>query len=488
MSDIVVSGLCLDSRRLKFGDLFIALRGISQDGREYIPMAIEKGAKAILVEGPLDSRFAEFRQKVPLIEFPDLRKSISHIASRFFEQPSQQLKVIGITGTNGKTSTAQWIAQLLMAQQQTCGLLGTLGQGFLNALKDEHCTTPNPIRTQEILASFYEQGARTVAMEVTSHALTQGRVEGVRFNTAIFTNLTRDHLDYHAGMEAYFQAKQRLFTEFKPAFCIINADDSYGHRLLESLGNREGVIGYSLVDTADRTGNKWRGPLIQARDLVLGTDKIQATLHSPWGEAQLLCPVLGRFNVSNVLAAIAAVCLQGLPFQETVKAARGLTAVPGRMLCLGGHPSQPVVVVDFAHTPDALAQVLAALRGHCQGRLWCVFGCGGDRDRGKRPEMGKVVEELADEIVITQDNSRTESFLDIQENILQGVATPSRIKIEPDRAKAIEWAVSAAAPNDLVLIAGKGHEQYQITQGNKIPFSDQTVAQQALDRRIACLN
>lgn len=494
LEELRIQGLSLDSRRLKQGDLFIALKGLVQDGRRYIPEAIKKGAVAILSDAVQDDKINSlFRAdqrlsppSVPIIYYSDLRNSLSHIAARFFDDPSRAIPVIGITGTNGKTSCSHFIAQIFSEENKRCGVMGTLGNGLLPALSATDCTTLDPIQTQEQLFNLKNLGAELVAMEVTSHALTQGRVEALHFHTGIFTNLTRDHLDYHQSMQNYFQAKQRLFTELTPKFSIVNLDDEHGQLLVQELIRRNlptEIIGYTQ-NPKKNTENGYS--LVSAQSITLDETGIKAVIHSPWGEGTLECPLLGNFNLSNILASLAAVIVQGVPFNDALKAIKNIKTVSGRMVTLGGEKNQPRVVVDYAHTPDALSKVLKALRAHCKGTLWCVFGCGGDRDRGKRSEMAKVVEELSDKIILTQDNPRTEDPNRIMEDIIAGFKNPNAttLQIDQDRRSAISLAVLNANSEDIILVAGKGHEPYQIIGTEKIPFSDQSEVIQALKRRI----
>lgn len=526
MNELYIKGLSLDSRTIKSGDLFVALSGNQQDGKHYIPDAINKGAVAVLVE-PSTSAEKMKSAKVPVIEFSNLRNSVSAIAGRFFSDPSKQLSLIAITGTNGKTSCSHFIAQILENLNYPCGVMGTLGNGFLNdlkVLKQTTNTTIDPISTQEVLASLKEQGAKACAMEVTSHALTQGRVEGLAFKTAIFTNLTRDHLDYHQDMQSYFAAKKRLFTELKPKNIVINVDDTYGQALLEELcfsnknasnntsnttsynasytnsDNKETnhkviVIAYGtnpeLISKLERKylGNKLEPLWLVAKDLIFTEEGSKANIRTPWGEGELVCPLLGLFNLSNILASLAAVSLENIPLSQSLAKIKNLKSVTGRMTAVKNISKNtlkdPMVIIDYAHTPDALAQVLKALRLHCTGKLFCVFGCGGDRDKGKRKEMAAIAEMFSDKVVVTQDNPRTENPDAIIEDILQGFKEPKKIILEPNRREAIAFAIQNAQKEDFVLIAGKGHEDYQIIGNEKFPFSDLKEAEEALSRRIA---
>ncbi len=512
MNEIKIKGMALDSRRVKPGDLFIALSGNVEDGRRYIPDAIDKGAAAVLVEpfaaimaGGIQAQALSKKTNIPIIEFSHLRNSISAMAGRFFSDPSKELSLIAITGTNGKTSCSHFIAQILEAQKHPCAVMGTLGNGFLNALHNSNPitnTTLDPISAQQELAALKEQGAAVVAMEVTSHALTQGRVEGLHFKTAIFTNLTRDHLDYHHDMQSYFAAKKRLFTEFNPSNVIINVDDEYGQTLLNeimTLKHNNSKSFASMRVFAFYT-NLERGKQLQlhyqtrsqgneidwiiAKDLTFTDEGLRANIETPWGKGELLCPLFGHFNLSNVLAALAAVCVENVPFVKGLEVIQHLKPVAGRMISLKNNPKGPKVVVDYAHTPDALLQVLQALRLHCRGKLWCVFGCGGDRDRGKRPEMAAIAEAFSDKIIVTQDNPRTENPDIIIQDIMQGFKTPKKIILEPNRKEAIALAINSTEAKDIVLVAGKGHEDYQIIGTEKFPFSDQLEAIEALNRRI----
>lgn len=502
MNDVSIRGIALDSRKVAPGDLFIALSGEKLDGRCFIQQAIESGAAAVLTEklssgdnvvnlqsiGTKKSAIHGNDSRVPIIEYSDLKDTLGFIASRFYGEPSRKMPVIGITGTNGKTSCTHFIAQLSSFFGKRCAVVGTLGAGFLPDLQSFGLTTPDAIMLHSILADLQQKEADSVAIEVTSHALMQGRVSGLHFHTAIFTNLTRDHLDYHENFEAYFQAKLRLFFLHKPKHIILNLDDPYGVRAAELLAKAEfkpviiGITTEEHIPTASKILVK---DIISTHHLQMSDAGIQAEIRSPWGTGHVQCHLLGRFNLSNILISIAAVCLQGLPFSQVLSKLESLIPVAGRMNHLGSRANQPSVVIDYAHTPDALTQVLTALRPHCLGKLWCVFGCGGDRDPGKRPLMAQAAEQGSDNIIVTQDNPRTENPDQIIADILKGFSnTPQKtIMIEPDRAKAIALAIEQADPQDLIVIAGKGHETHQIIKTEKIPFVDEHYARSALERR-----
>jgi UDP-N-acetylmuramoyl-L-alanyl-D-glutamate--2,6-diaminopimelate ligase len=380
------------------------------------------------------------------------------------------MTIAAVTGTNGKTSVAHFIAQAWEREFGRAGLIGTLGFGPLDALEPATHTTPDPFTLNRILAHCIDDGVDHLAMEVSSHALAQGRVDTVQIDAAIFTNLSRDHLDYHEDMEAYAAAKLRLFTEHAPRFSVINRDDMTGRKWIRELSGQQ-VLSYGLMPGAELT----------AEVLTMDADGMALRFHSPWGHAELRTGLIGQFNALNLLATAGTLTLLGMSWSDTVRELEAVRAVPGRMVRLGGAPGQPVVVIDYAHTPDALAQSLAAVRDHLSGRLTCVFGCGGNRDRGKRAQMGQLAESLADRLVVTSDNPRFESVNSIINDVLRGVGDRKRVAVEPDRATAIRAAIDQAGPGDIVLIAGKGHETWQEVAGQKIPFSDEATVQAVLE-------
>ena len=464
-----VSGLALDSRAVRPGDLFLALRGQRHDGRDFLAAAAAAGAVAALVDAATPGA------PLPVFEVAELAQRISAIAGRFYGEPSRALAVTGITGTNGKTTCCQLLAQLFTALEAPAGVIGTLGAGLLGAApQDTGFTTPDAVATQRLLAELRAAGARRVAMEVSSHSLAQGRVAAVRFHTALFTNLSRDHLDYHAGMDAYRDAKARLFRQLGLQVAVVNLDDPVGRTIAAELPAHVRRLGYSA---------QGRGAELRVVWADFGAAGIRARIATPWGTGELSSPLPGAFNLANLLAVIAAACGQGFALDAVLAAVPRLRAAPGRMQEVGG--GRPRVIVDYAHTPDALAQTLAALRPATEGRLWCVFGCGGERDRGKRPQMGTVAARGADVLVLTSDNPRGEDPQGILAEILAGLSAPQRatVAVMADRRRAIEHAIAAAAAEDCVLIAGKGHETWQEIHGVRWPFDDAAVARAALAAR-----
>jgi UDP-N-acetylmuramoyl-L-alanyl-D-glutamate--2,6-diaminopimelate ligase len=378
-----------------------------------------------------------------------------------------------VTGTNGKTSVSHFVAEALERHHaQPVGVLGTLGQALGGSVREGALTTPDCIAVHRAMAEFVAGGARIAVMEASSHALVQQRLAGLRVHTGVFTNLSRDHLDYHADMQAYAAAKKRLFTDFAPRFAIINHDDPVGRGWCGELAPATQVLSYGLEAGAELTA------AIRCQD----AEGMSLSLASPWGAGELRTCLMGRFNVSNLLAAAGTLTLLGMPWEDTLHELEMVQPVPGRMMRLGGLPGQPVVVIDYAHTPDALAKSLAAVREHLSGNLVCVFGCGGDRDRGKRAQMGRIAAELADRPILTSDNPRFESPTSIINDVLHGIQDRSGVVVEPDRALAILRAVTESGPGDIVLIAGKGHERYQEISGRRIPFSDEAAVRTALER------
>lgn len=469
----LISGVCMDSRIVRPGDLFLACTGSRTTGVRYIDEALRRGAAAVAVEA--DSIGAWIHGAVPLIPVADLAMQAGVIVARFFGDPSSALNVIGITGTNGKSSVAHYIAgSLHRLKAGSAGLIGTLGYGPFGQLAPAVLTTPDPVTLQGEFARMRAAGVQTVVMEVSSHALQQGRIAGVAFRTAVFTNLSRDHLDFHGDMQGYGLAKRRLFEQPGLSQAVLNLDDDFGRELYRQFADRLEIAGFRIATEPQEPVKAGRVVTAWIEHAALGSLRLR--IQSPWGEGRLECALTGRFNASNVLAAFAVLCMQGISFEKTVTVLQQAAPVAGRMECFTA-PGRPTVVVDYAHTPDALTQSLQALRPHCRGSLICVFGCGGDRDRGKRAEMGAAAEANADQVVITSDNPRSEPPLQIIGEISAGMQRRAPVRIEPDRAAAIQSAISGAKPGDVVLVAGKGHEPYQEIGGRRIPYSDRLLVQ-----------
>lgn len=476
--DPVIAGLSIDSRRVSRGDLFLACAGASAHGAEFIDDAVAAGAAAVAVETPVPADRTDGDRAVPVVGVDGLGGRLGEIAARFYGDPSEDLVVVGVTGTNGKTSCCHYLAQALSVDDAPCGVLGTLGYGAFGDLTPGEHTTPDAVTVQRELARLRGLGARYAVMEVSSHGLEQGRVNGVRFDGAVFTNLSHEHLDYHGDLLNYGLAKKRLFEMPGLRCAVINHDDEFGRGLADGLPGGIEVVRYGL-DGDPRDGGDVR--FVRGRSLRMDAGGLALDIQSSWGEGRLRAALLGRFNASNLLAALAMLLALEVPLDEALTRLSRVVPVPGRMERFGGAGRAPVVVVDYAHTPDALRQVLEALRPHCAGRLWCVFGCGGDRDPGKRPVMGRVAEHGADRVVVTDDNPRTEPGPAIIDQILAGMDSPQDVEVVADRAGAIRRAITAAVANDLVLIAGKGHEEYQIVGAERRPFSDRIEARRALE-------
>lgn len=468
--DQAINKPCLDSRKIEEGDLFLGCAGHTVHGYEYIDTAIEAGAHAVLWETrpdidtlPFSWRTSPLGLQVPLIAIPDLSSKVGVIADRFYGQASRQMFVTGITGTNGKTSCSQFLAQIL-AEEHYCGIIGTLGNGLYGKLDSSMHTTPDAVSCHAFMAEMLKLGASDIVMEVSSHALQQGRVNAVQFDCAVFTNLSREHLDYHGDMQNYAKAKSRLFDVSDLKFAIINTDDEYGRELAKKVSPPTRLIRYGLSGEHEAMD-------VFASDIKLSLEGVQFHVTTPWGEGDVAAGIMGQFNVSNLLAVLSVLLVHGMALDEVLEKLAHVNAVPGRMECLH-QQNKPVVVIDYAHSPDALEQVLLALREHLTGQLWCVFGCGGDRDKGKRPLMGEIADRLADVIVLTNDNPRSESPGDILNDIQTGLTGQSECHVIEDRARAIAHAISNAHINDIVLIAGKGHEDYQLVGDKRLTFSD----------------
>ena len=464
---VPLADLTADSRSVKLGSIFVAYPGTVADGRHHIAEAIARGAAAVLWERAGFTWNEAW--EIPNLGVENLRARISEIAGQVYGNPSQSLWMAGVTGTNGKTSVSQWIAAALDALGRRSAVIGTLGNGLVGERAEAKNTTPDPIVLQRLLADYLRRGARCVAMEVSSHGLHQNRVSGIKYDAAVFTNLTRDHLDYHGTMEAYADAKMSLFAMPSLAYSIVNVDDEWGRCVAERAVGE--VITYGT--------NGAQRPRLAASEIALSQAGVRFHVASQWGSGRVEARVLGAFNVSNLLAVLGALIAAGIAFDDARAAVGALQPVPGRLERLGGG-ALPLVVIDYAHTPDALEKALDALRPAVAvgGRLVCVFGCGGDRDPGKRPMMGAVASRLADHVIVTSDNPRTEKPQAIIDDIVRGMRQP--VDAIEDRQVAVFAAVHQARRGDVVLLAGKGHETYQEIAGVRHPFNDAEVARAAL--------
>ena len=467
-----VTGLTADSNAVQPGDVFVALRGATTHGLRFAMQADAAGAAAIVFDPPAPDALT---LPATTVAVEGLRNKLGRIASRFHGHPSHALAITGVTGTNGKTSTVQLIAQALTLRGAVAGTIGTLGAGLHGALVPGERTTPDVISVHRTLAQLRDAGASHVAMEVSSHALEQGRVDAVAFKVAVFTNLTRDHLDFHGTMEAYGAAKAKLFAWPGLEAAVVNLDDAFGAALMQRLP--PGIKRFGLSSRDHAAANlRAGGAMLTPAGLVFGL--VEGGLVQP-----VESPLLGRFNIDNLLAVAGALRALGWTLPEIGAVLSQLKPVDGRMSRVGGNEHQPLVVVDYAHTPDALEQALSSVREHTPGRLTCVFGCGGDRDRGKRPQMAAIAERLADRVIVTDDNPRNEDGDAIVAEICAGFADADAVAVERNRVAAITQALAEARPGDVVLVAGKGHEAYQEIAGVKHPLDDLAIARELLEMR-----
>lgn len=481
-ADLLVTGLVQDSRSVRQGDAFVAIgpyvgAPAGLHGLGFVQQARDAGASAILFEPPVPEGLDAPNDAIAV---QGLRTRLGALADRFHGAPSRGMTMVGVTGTSGKTSTVQLIAQALQLRGTRTGTVGTLGAGLYGDVRATGFTTPLVLQTHELLADLRDAGAQAVAMEVSSHALDQGRVDNVHYDVAVFTNLTRDHLDYHGTMEAYGAAKAKLFAREGLRAAVVNLDDAFGATLPAHLPSGLPVTGTSVRGHADAQ--------VRADDVALDASGIAFDLVLADARFPIRSPLLGRFNVDNLLAVAGVLHALGDTGQAIAAVLPQLQPIPGRMNRLGGTVSAdgralPLVVVDYSHKPDPLQQALESLRAHLRGRLVCVFGCGGERDRGKRPQMARIAEEHADVVVVTDDNPRGEDGDAIVAEIMSGFARPDAVRVERDRRAAIAAAIAAAGADDIVLIAGKGHETYQEVAGVKHAFDDTAVAREALEAR-----
>jgi len=467
-----LSGISCDSRRIGRGTLFVGLPGTQVDGGCFWPQALQAGAVAAVISEAAAALQPPGPGDAVLVAPEPLNRWAGELAAAFWSQPSRRLALIGVTGTNGKTTTTYLIEHLAVSSGRPSALFGTLVNRWPGHSVTAQHTTAFADLLQAQLAQAVEAGAQIGAMEVSSHALDQQRVAGCHFSGAVFTNLTQDHLDYHPSMQAYFEAKARLFAEpLLAGGAVVNGDDPWGAQLVSRLG--KACWRSSLEDPSAE---------LFIRDLQLGAGGVRGVLQTPAGEGTFHSPLLGRFNLMNLLQAVGALVQQGVPLAQLLEGLASFRGVPGRMerVVVGDGGGDPAVLVDYAHTPDGLANALAACRPFTKGRLFCVFGCGGDRDRSKRPHMGAIAAQLADQLYVTSDNPRTEDAQQILADVTAGIAPGASMQVEADRAVAIAAAIAAAAPGDLVLIAGKGHEDYQILGTTKVHFDDREEAEKAL--------
>ncbi|OEE90884.1 UDP-N-acetylmuramoyl-L-alanyl-D-glutamate--2,6-diaminopimelate ligase [Vibrio crassostreae] len=467
---IAVEQLELDSRAIKDGDIFVAVVGHAVDGRRFIDKAVSQGANAVIAQADAEKAHGliEWLDAVPVVYIKDLNLVLSELAGRVYS--FQTTKLIGVTGTNGKTTITQLIAQWLDLVGQRSAVMGTTGNGFLDNLKTAANTTGSAIEIQRTLSELAEENAVYTAMEISSHGLVQGRVKALDFEAGVFTNLSRDHLDYHGTMEEYALAKKSLFTQHKCKHAVINVDDEIGKAWMSDLSN---AIAVSLLPLTGYQQSVW------ASDVAYAETGIKLSFDGSWGQGDLSVPLIGQFNASNVLVAFATLLSLGIDKQILVDTAPQLQPVIGRME-LFQVPNKAKVVVDYAHTPDALEKALAALRVHCSGKLWAIFGCGGDRDTGKRPMMAVTAEQFADNIIISDDNPRSEDPALIVKDMLAGLSEPEVAFVEHDRFQAVKFALEQAGNNDIILLAGKGHEDYQVLKDKTIHYSDRESALQLL--------
>ena len=477
--DVRIQGLTLDSREVTPKLAFVAVNGHSQDGRQFIPQAISLGAKAILAqtEKVREHGRMEMRGTTIIVHLYELRDILSSLAGAFYDYPGTKMRSIAVTGTNGKTSVVQMLSQLTTRSGTRCGAVGTLGAGIYQGEDTQWDatpagnTTPDAIRMQYILAEFVQQSARQVAFEASSHALVQGRLSQVKTDIVVFTNLSRDHLDYHVTMEEYAKAKRQAMGLPGVNTIVVNLDDQESHNWHQNKPDGIETVWYGLQSLPAEL-SEHRHCL--ATNVEYHSSGCQFTLTTSWGSRTVNVPILGAFSVQNLLAVVAVMLVQGLRFEDVLNLLPGVKPVAGRMEVFH-FENHANVIVDYAHTPDALEKALASVRAHTNGDVWCIFGCGGDRDTGKRPLMGAAAEAGANHLVITTDNSRSESPDSIAADIRTGLTSSTVAVDEPDREKAIRYCLNKAAPGDLILLAGKGHEDYQIIGDQKKNYNERAV-------------
>jgi UDP-N-acetylmuramoyl-L-alanyl-D-glutamate--2,6-diaminopimelate ligase len=462
--EIPIHGIECDSRKVEKDFMFIAVRGAKEDGRKYLSEAVARGASAIVMDSKPENPVS-----VPVVQLPESREAVSRLSGVFYDQPSQQMKMVGITGTNGKTTTAYLLEHILRSQMIASGVFGTINYRFGSVVIPAVETTPGPLKLQQILSQMRAAACQVVAMEVSSHALDQDRVKGIVFKTAVFTNLTQDHLDYHGDLETYFQAKAKLFTSLPASsFAVINVDDAWGRRLVKMTQAQ--VLTFGINNDADH-----RALSVQKK---FGETVVELTYGGQ--KALLTLPMMGAHNIYNALGAIAAAGTLGVSYEKAIQSLQSFPGVPGRLETISGGQDF-AVLVDFAHTPDGLLNVLKSLQEYRKNKLILVFGCGGDRDRAKRPQMAAIAAQFCDEVIITSDNPRSENPGQIAQEISAGFpASFKAYQIALDRRKAIRLALLKARTGDIVLLAGKGHERVQVIGAESLPFSDKEEAAKVL--------
>ena len=470
------ANLVNDTRAIEAGDVFCAVIGTVRDGRTFIEQAIAENCAMVLQETPNKTEHGKLNwlarvgeQSVPVLSYYRLNEQLFSVAKAFYGMPQEKLNIIGITGTNGKTSTSQIIANLLDQCQRDCAVIGTTGAGKLAQLQAIENTTPGATQLQQLLAQFAEQSITDVAMEVSSHALSQKRVTAELFNIAVYTNLSRDHLDYHHTMSAYADAKYAIFSNAVEQVAVLNGDDQQANIWLENWPSTQPFIVYGRNSDIGQYSR-----FVQAQDIRHRADGVSFELCTEQGQCQIDSQLLGDFNVENLLAAIAVLLVENIALDTVAYAVRNLSPIIGRMEAFAS-AGKPTAVVDYAHTPDALSSALDACRLHCYGKLWVVFGCGGDRDTGKRALMAEIAERKADQIIITNDNPRTENPEAIAQAIIAGLSTTDNTQKILDREQAVLTALTQAGANDLVLCAGKGHEDYIIFGNKKHHYDERAV-------------
>lgn len=464
--DITLTGIQNDSRHVMPGDLFIAYPGVTADGRDYIEQAIQAGAAAVLYEPHGFTLNMERFYHIPFVPLERLSQRLAVLANQFYDTPSRKLSIIGVTGTNGKTTVAYQLAQAYQLLGKKAAYIGTIGQGEVQQLLPLPNTTPDALCLQKLLHSYVVAGIEYVCMEVSSHALSLGRVDGIQFSQAIYTNLSHDHLDFHQTMDAYAAAKASLFSKLSLQHVVINTDDAYSQLMQANVPSSSQQWLYGLESSSNIRALRWSSSMSGS----------QVDITSPWGDRQIQLKSLGKFNIYNSLAVFASLMASAVGSLDDIVEVMGqLNPSPGRMEIVA---QKPCVVVDYAHSPDALENVLSTLVSLKPEKLWVIFGCGGDRDKTKRPIMGKVAYRYADVVILTNDNPRSEDPLKIMEEIRFGITDDSDVVTIPDREKAIHYALKHAQQNDMVLIAGKGHEDYQIIGSERTLFSDQQVVRE----------